>query len=334
MKEYKNILIIKMSSLGDIIHALPTLYAIRKTFSDAHITWAVHKEFADILPGKPWIDELYIIQRKQIMNLFYLNKVRRDLRKKKFDLVIDLHMLAKSALISFLTGCPMRIGYWDAHEGSSFFTHRIPMRHKKTDHIIEQLLDVARFLGWDKNEIQFPLCDYQLYISPIKEKLKKNGITGDFVILVPGSRGSEREWPIDLWGELAKKLSEKQVYCVIVGASNMKEKALQIQEVAGKKYVVDMTGETMIPELVALEKLATLHISSDTGPLHIANALKKPIIALFGPTLPERSGPYDNAESHVFLADSPGSKDTDMSTISVDDVYRCAYEIWQRKCKE
>lgn len=334
VKDYKNILIIKMSSLGDIIHALPTLYAIRSLFPDAHITWAVHPAFADILPGKPWIDELYIVNRKKMANLAYLKQIRRDLHKHQFDLVIDLHMLAKSALISYLSGCDMRVGYWDAHEGSSFFTHRIPVRHKKTDHIIEQLLDVARFLGWKKKEIIFPLCDYEHHINPMRENLKAKGITGDFVILVPASRGKEREWPVAYWAKLAQRLSEKEIYSVIVGAHNIKDKALEIQRVAGIKYVVDYTGETTIPELVALEQLATLHVSSDTGPLHIANALQKPIVALFGPTLPERSGPYDNPHSRVLLADRPGRKNTDMATISVNDAYDSIMNIWMKNTKE
>ena len=101
---YKNILIIKMSSLGDVIHTLPSLFVLRKTYPNAKITWAVHSAFAEVLPGKPWIDEVYIIDRNKIKNLSYLNQVRKELHAHHFDLVIDFQMIAKSAIISFLSG--------------------------------------------------------------------------------------------------------------------------------------------------------------------------------------------------------------------------------------
>ena len=155
MKDYKNILVIKMSSLGDIIHALPSLYALRELFPDACITWAIHESFAKILPGKPWIDNVYVIDRKRIKKINYLLQVRKDLHKKQFDLVIDLQMIAKSGLISFLTGCHERIGYNDARECSGLFSRAISGKYKN-GHIIEQLLDVIRYLGWQGSGIHFP----------------------------------------------------------------------------------------------------------------------------------------------------------------------------------
>ena len=170
MKDYKNILVIKMSSLGDIIHALPSLYALRELFPDACITWAIHESFAKILPGKPWIDNVYVIDRKRIKKINYLLQVRKDLHKKHFDLVIDLQMIAKSGLISFLTGCHERIGYNDARECSGLFSRAISGKYKN-GHIIEQLLDVIRYLGWQGNGIHFPLHDYTNELSVVREKL-------------------------------------------------------------------------------------------------------------------------------------------------------------------
>ena len=172
MKDYKNILVIKMSSLGDIIHALPSLYALRELFPDACITWAIHESFAKILPGKPWIDNVYVIDRKRIKKINYLLQVRKDLHKKQFDLVIDLQMIAKSGLISFLTGCHERIGYNDARECSGLFSRAISGKYKN-GHIIEQLLDVIRYLGWQGNGIHFPLHDYKNELSVVRKKLSE-----------------------------------------------------------------------------------------------------------------------------------------------------------------
>lgn len=320
MKDYKNILVIKMSSLGDIIHALPSLYALRELFPDACITWAIHESFAKILPGKPWIDNVYVIDRKRIKKINYLLQVRKDLHKKHFDLVIDLQMIAKSGLISFLTGCHERIGYNDARECSGLFSRAISGKYKN-GHIIEQLLDVIRYLGWQGNGIHFPLHDYKNELSVVRKKLSEAGVIGKYVLLVPGTRGENKKWPIKYWGELAKRLAKKGIFCIISGTVGEKPMADEIRRIAQSKYVVDFIGKTNLLELIALEKMAAVHISSDTGPLHIANAVGTPIIALFGPTLPYRSGPYGNRYSEVLLAETPGYEVTNMSTISVEAVY-------------
>lgn len=323
MKTQKNILIIKMSSLGDIIHAMPALYALRRTYPEANITWAVHEAFSEVLPGKTWIDDIYIVDRKKIKNLKYLFQVRKDLHKKKFDLVIDLQMIAKSGIISFLSGCKKRIGYHDARECSGLFSRPISGIHKK-GHIIEQLLDVMAYIGCDTHEIEFPIRNYAKEIPVVKERLSRYGIHDKYVILVPGTRGEEKKWPIRYWGDLAKKLAEKKVFSVITGTSGEKYMAEKIKQISPSSFTVDFTGKTNLLELIALEKTAALHISGDTGPLHIANAVRTPIIALFGPTLPERSGPYGNNSSDILLAENAGTVSADMKTISVEAVYNLA----------
>ena len=99
MKEYKRILIVKMSSLGDVIHALPTLYAIRKNWPNAHITWAVHEQFSGPLPGKPWLDDVLFIDKKKLKSISYLWTLRRILHERNFDMCLDLQCLAKSAIV-------------------------------------------------------------------------------------------------------------------------------------------------------------------------------------------------------------------------------------------
>lgn len=325
-KAYKNILIIKMSSLGDVIHALPSLYVLRKTYPEAKITWAVHSAFAGLLPGKPWIDEIYLVDRKRIKRLSYLRELRRDLHQRHFDLVIDLQMIAKSAIVSFLSGGSTRIGYHDAREGSFLASRPIAGPHKKGQ-IIEQLLDVMRYLGCDVPSIEFPLKDFSKEEETIFSLLKKEGVIGRYVVLVPGTRGERKKWPISHWGELAKKLAEQKVYTVIAGAPNEMEMGEAIKALSPSPYTVNLIGKTSLLELAALEKKAALHISCDTGPLHIANAVKTPIIALFGPTLPDRSGPYGNSNSHVILAKDPGSENCRMDTISVEEVYEMAMKM-------
>ena len=320
-KTYKNILIVKMSSLGDIIHALPSLYALRKSFPEARITWAVHPAFAKILPELPWIDEIFLVDRKKIKDLKYLLSVRKELHSRKFDLVIDLQMIAKSAIIAAFSGCSTRIGYNDAREGSFLVSKPISGPHKH-GHIIEQLLDVMRYLGCNCDEIEFPIRDCSKQEETVKAKLAQYGVNGDYVVIVPGTRGEEKKWPIEYWGELAKEFSALGIYTVISGTKNEKDLSEKITGYYTSSYIVDFVGETDLLELAALEKMASLHISSDTGPLHIANAMHTPIIALFGPTKADRSGPYGNDNSVILTAG-----DGKMSSIAVSTVYDKAKEI-------
>ncbi len=316
-KNYKNILIVKMSSLGDIIHALPTLSVLRRTFPEAKITWAVHPAFAGLLPGKPWIDEIYYVDRKKIKNLPYLMQVRRDLHARHFDLVIDLQMIAKSALIAALSGGKKKVGYWDGREGSFLVSKPLKGPHAK-GHIIEQLLDVAAALGGDTSHFSFPIRDHEKEKEAMRERLTAAGVEDPYAVLVPGTRGERKKWPLSDWGALAQGLLKAGTAVVISGAPG--EEAMGQAIAAAAPGALDLVGKTSLLELAALDEMAALHVSCDTGPLHIANAMGTPLIALFGPTLPDRSGPFGNPRADVLLADHPGKPDTDMATISVQSV--------------
>ena len=323
MTEYNNILIIKMSSLGDVIHALPTLYALRKRFPKARITWAVHSAFAALIPGAPWVDEIYFIDRKRIRQFSYWRELRRDLHSRHFDLVIDLQMLAKSALISFLSGGRRRVGNWDAREGSFLVSEPIKGSHQK-GHVIEQLLDVAAYVGCDTSEIHFPIREHEKETETVRRLLSENGVEGRYVVLVPGTRGEHKKWPLAYWGELAKRLADDGIFSVISGSPGEEEMGEEIKRLSPSSRTVNLIGKTNLLELCALDEMAALHISGDTGPLHIANAMGTPLIALFGPTLPDRSGPIGNPAGEALLAEDPGKETTKMETISVDAVYELA----------
>lgn len=316
-KNYKNILIVKMSSLGDIIHALPTLSVLRRTFPEAKITWAVHPAFSGLLPGKPWIDEIYYVNREKIKNLPYLMQVRRELHARHFDLVIDLQMIAKSALIAALSGGKEKVGYWDGREGSFLVSKPLKGGHAK-GHIIEQLLDVAAALGGDISNFSFPIREHEKEKEAVRERITAAGIDGPYAVLVPGTRGERKKWPLSDWGELARGIIAAGTPVVISGAPGEEDMGRTIAKTA--PGALDLVGKTSLIELVALDEMAGLHISCDTGPLHIANAVGTPLIALFGPTLPDRSGPFGNPCADVLLADHPGNPDTDMATISVKSV--------------
>ena len=142
-KTYKNILVIKMSALGDIFHALSSLHALRELYPDSKISWLVEPQFQDVLPGKPYIDNKIIFHKNDMKKmsflgkLSYLNKLRKELHSYHFDLVIDLQGLMKSTLIVMLSGAKERIGYSDLKEGSGYFTKRI-CGPNRNGHVVER----------------------------------------------------------------------------------------------------------------------------------------------------------------------------------------------------
>lgn len=307
MKEYKNILIIKMSSLGDVLHSLPTLAALRENFPNARIVWAVHKEFSSLLPAKPYIDDVVFIDKKKLKSFKYLKELRHTLHEFHFDMSLDLQCLAKSALVAFLSGAKEHYGYWETREGSWLVNKGLTGPHKY-DHVIERYLDTVRALGGTVSGIQFPLTEITVETQQVHEKLTTLGVTGPYVVMAPGARWAVKEWPTDYFAQVGEALALDGYAVILVGTAEDSPKAQQIIAAGTATNYTDLTGQTTLKELMALIKNSVLYISADTGPLHLANALQKPLIALFGTTSPERTGPYGSPHIHVLI--SPTSKAT------------------------
>ena len=311
--EYKNILLIKMSSLGDVLHTLPFASALRELYPQAKISWLVHPQFAGFVPDPPVIDEVIYFDKVKFKKmsfsekLNYYSEMKSLLHSKHFDLVIDMQGLFKSAVLAAISGCSNRIGYCEMREGSALVSKAIKGEHAK-DHVIERYLDVARYLGAKINsfdDIKFPMPDLTKETASIKEKLQARGLAGDYMVMVPGARWKTKEWPVEHYAELAKKITATGMYVVLAGGPDDKPKGEKIKELADSSLVIDLTGATSLRELAALIKDAKVYISADTGPLHFAAALKKPLVAMYGPTLADRTGPYGSKESTVLL--SPAS---------------------------
>lgn len=324
---YRRILIIKMSSLGDIIHALPSLYALHQGYPDARITWAVHPAFDGLLPGLPYLDDIYHVDRKRLKDLSYWKILRRDLRSRHFDLSVDLQMLAKSALVAALAGADKKVGYWEAREGSWLVSRPLTGPHKE-GHIIERLLDVTRALGCRPDRIAFPIKKHPAETEQVRQMLLDAGVTGPYAVCVPGTRGEGKTWPAGCWASLIRALGERRIFTVITGSPGEKDLGRRIAEQADSSYTVNLTGQTNLLQLTALEEGASLHLSGDTGPLHIANAVHTPIIALFGPTSPDRSGPYGNDRSMVLRAPCGAEGKPSMAALRPETVLEAFLRSW------
>lgn len=300
-----------MSSLGDILHTLPFAAALRKRYPKAKITWLVHPQFAGFVPDPPVIDEVIYFDKVKFKKLGlgeklqYFREMRSLLHSKHFDLVIDMQGLFKSAVLAAISGCSNRIGYAEMREGSGLISRAISGAHRH-DHVIERYLDVARYLGAkveSLDDVEFPLPDLSKEAASVEQKLQAAGWQGGvYIVIVPGARWWTKEWPVEHYITLAKKITADGTTVVLAGGPDDAEKGRKIAAGAADKLVVDMTGQTSLRELAALIKGCSFYISADTGPLHFAAALKKPLIAMYGPTKADRTGPYGSKNSTVLLS--------------------------------
>lgn len=300
-----------MSSLGDVIHTLPFSAELRKLYPKARISWLVHPQFSGFLPDPPTIDSIIYFDKVAfnkmgiLQKIKFLRKFRQELHAEKFDLVIDMQGLFKSAIVAALTGCPNRIGYCEMREGSGLVSRAICGSHSE-DHVIERYLDVARYLGADIKEIEFPLPDLTKEEQNVRKKLaEKRFDSHEYVVFVPGARWETKEWPPKHYAELADRITEDGTYVVLAGGPDEKGKAALIEAAAETDKIIDLTGQTSLKELAAVIKGCKVFISGDTGPLHFAAALKKPLIAMYGPTKADRTGPYGSDKATVIITPAP-----------------------------
>lgn len=344
--DYRNILLIKMSSLGDILHTLPFAAALRQRFPRAKITWLVHPQFAGFVPDPPVIDEVLYFDKVKFKKMGLLDKLKYFramkalLHSKHFDLVIDMQGLFKSAVLAAISGCSTRIGYCEMREGSGLVSRAIGGAHSK-DHVIERYLDVARYLGAkvdSLDDVHFPMPDLSKESASVQAKLHELGWNGgDYVVIVPGARWWTKEWPVEHYVALAKKLVAEGTSVVLAGGPDDAPKGKAIAEQCTSPLVLDMTGKTSLRELAALIKDCSFYISADTGPLHFAAALKKPLVAMYGPTKADRTGPYGSKNSEVILSPAPCAgclkKNCPNWHCMHDITPDMVYEIYRKKVK-
>ena len=299
------ILIVKPSSLGDVVHSLPFLNTIRKCFPDAEIHWVIAQGFEGLLEGHPMIERLWVIKKdswKKIQNatqtIQEIKVLFHQLKQEKFDLVIDLQGLLRSGVITAATGSPMRIGFAEAREGSRvFYTHTVT--GGKNIHAVDRYLKIAEFLGCDISEILFPFPVSQSPSSLILHPSSFNAPDG-YTVIVPGARWKTKRWPAEQFGKLASLLPIKTV---IVGSRSDNDIADEIVTLSKGKSI-SLAGKTDLKVLVDIMRRAQFVVSNDSGPMHIAAALGVPVYAIFGPTDPGRTGPY-GAGHTVIRSDTP-----------------------------
>lgn len=297
--DYRRILIIKPSSLGDIVHAVPTLAALRDAFPQAHVTWLVKRQWAGLLERVEGLDRVWPVEPGFIG---WLGQVPK-LRAAGFDLVVDLQGLFRSGAIARLTGCPTRIGFANAREGSPlFYTHRVPVPTPDI-HAVDRYLLVAAALGAVKSgKPEFRLRPLPADQEAITRVLERHGVKegAPWVAVNVSARWPTKRWPVASFAAVADRIQrEGLARVVLIGGPDEHVDAENVKSLM-RTGPVDLTGATPIGHLPALLRRAALLITNDSGPMHVAAAVGTPVVALFGPTSPARTGPYGTG--HAVLA--------------------------------
>jgi heptosyltransferase I len=288
--------ILKPSSLGDVVHALPVLRLIKQAHPRAEIYWWILEELAPLLADDPDISELFLFERKNWNRLdFWPRKISqiRRMRRLRFDWVIDLQGLARSGSLAWLANGALTVGLDDTREGASgFYDIRIP-RPSFGTHAVDWYLQMLPAL-------QVPVHNHFEWLPP--RKLSANSPAweigpGKRIVLNPGARWENKRWPTEYFGQLAVLLSQNYPAAqIIVLGGKADAEAGKIIQAAAPAHVRNLTGKTTIPAMVELIRGCDVMVTNDTGPMHIAAALKKPLIPLFGPTDPRRTGPYGQVD--------------------------------------
>jgi len=300
----EKILIIKPSAIGDILHSMPFLYRLKKVYPNIKVSWVVNREYADLLEGNELIDKIYIFERKKWgkkRSFFYTLKeffnFTNEIKNNKYDLVIDLQGLLRSGLITYLAGVKKRIGLSDSREFSRLFYNHIVNVCDKKRHAVDRYLLVSSYIGIDgihTKQIRFPIKWGVCADKKIDKFFENNKINnGDLKIAInPISRWQSKCWIPEKYAQLADYMIESMGAKVIfVGAKSDQENVNRILGLM-KNKPISAVGETSLQELAALLKRMDLMVTNDSGPMHMAVAVDIPVVAIFGPTDPQLTGPY------------------------------------------
>ena len=300
MVQRKKILIINVNWIGDVIFSTPFIRAVRAAYPQAFIACLVHPRCAEMLKGSPRLDEVIIYDEEGIhKSLAGKLRLIAALRKRRFDTAFMLHRSFTKAAITLLALIRERIGYPTKHRGI-VLTNSVELRPAQA-HKVEYFLDIARAAG-----IKVDDASYEFFIRDgdrkvIDDFLRENNIgeKKPFVVLCPGGNWDPKRWPAENFAVLGDMLAERAGLKVVISGSAKDAALADSIKNAMRHDAVISCSRTSLKTLGALFERSSLVVANDTGPMHLAVAMKANVVALFGPTSPDLTGPYGNGNYRV-----------------------------------
>jgi heptosyltransferase I len=344
----EKLLIVRLGSMGDVLHALPGAAALRRAFPSAIIGWAVEERWSELLcasggknagsgcPQKPLIDRLHFINTVTWRKTLFSDEMWKEawtalsaLRAAGYELTVDFQGAWKSAGLGLWSAAPERIGFERPRErpATMFYTRRVLTN---VPHVVDQGLDLAAAVTQqDPSPACFPLPCSSEAESWCDAELRRHGLQ-DFVLFSPGAGWGAKLWPAENYGKVASALAREGLASLINFGPGEEGLACTVEQTSGG--AAQPLGCTL-GELVALTRRARLFIGGDSGPMHLAAALRVPVVAIFGPTDPSRTGPYGTRSIVLRQAASTTSYthhdrgDDVLRSIPVGEVVRAALRL-------
>ncbi len=307
-----NILISRLSALGDCVCTLPVAVALKKAFPESKITWAVDPRFAGIIECCPSVDEIIRVKPG-------FKPATWPTFDVKFDLALDMQGLTKSGIVVARSKATKKLGYHWQRELAKLFSSPV-QPDASSLHVVDQYVDVARFAGAECDRADFGVVPPEEDRTKMRGLLEENGVTGPFVVMNAGAGWATKRWPASHFAALADKLDAKGLKCVFIGGKADADQAA-FAEVASATQtpLVNLLGKTSVRELVSLISLANAHVGGDTGSSHVAAALGVPAIGLYSITKPVRTCPYGQIHRCHY-------SETSLADIDPDAVFHTVWE--------
>ena len=335
-REFRKILLIKLSAVGDVVHTIPVLNKLRRRYPLAQLDWLVTPAIAELLRHHPAITNIIEFEREAWSKPWRLEpfasylRLASRLRAAAYDLVVDMHGQFRTAALTLATGAPARIGFdrpragvWDAsprkfpeqarkhawqgaREGSWLaYTHHIPVPTLDL-HAVDRYLNVGPILGLDREPADFSFPIPQSAVSQVETLLAQHGANrAEIVIMAPGTIWETKQWGSEKFAQVAAHFLSKGLAVILIGSQ--RERVVCEEVAALSPGAIDLAGRTALSELAALIRRSAISVTNDSGPMHLAVALDRPVVSIFGPTDPVWIGPYRraNAVLHADLECSP-----------------------------
>jgi len=291
LSEYSRILFIKPSSLGDIVHAIPVVSALKSRWPSIHLTWVVKRRWAEIVERVEGVDRVWRVDETVGS---WIEEARR-LRKERFDIAVDLQGLFRSGALAQWSGAPVRVGFANGREGSPWFYTRCVPVPTSDMHAVDRYMLVAESLGacaQGTPQFRFNLAESDSEV--VRDVLRRKGVPADqpWIAMNVSARWTTKRWFLRSFGEVIDRLHEEGVGTIaVIGSAEDRRDVEQLRTMSCSPFV-DLTGTISLGHLPALLSTAALLVTNDSGPMHIAAAVGVPVVAMFGPTSDIRTGPY------------------------------------------
>jgi heptosyltransferase I len=325
-REFLKILLIKLSAVGDVVHTIPVVHKLRRRYPAARLDWLVSSPIAELLCGHPAFDNVVEFKREEWLKPWRLApfassvRLAATLRSAGYDLVLDLQGQLRSAAFAFATGAPVRIGFdrpragvWQAsrrtfpkearrhawqgaREGSWLaYTHHIPVPTLDR-HAVDRYLGVGPLLGLDDGAADFSFPISRDATKRIEALMDYYGATDKkLAVLAPGTIWETKQFRSDGFAEVARDFLPKGFAVLLVGAARERAVCAEIATLA--PGAINLAGETTLGELAALIRRSTISVTNDSAPMHLAVAVDRPVVSIFGPTDPLWVGPYGRVDA-------------------------------------